>query len=281
MRWPEGVGTFLRRLALLPDSDAEESGEGIEMYDIRKLNSQPLLSSYRPLTWQRRLVPVGEQRFILLFMGIVAVLVFILSEFKIGRMLLYPFAIISTVFHEFGHATVAWLTGGTMGSIQIEWTEAGATRFSGGWPCLILPAGYIGSTAVGALLVFLAFGRRTARWTTIGVMAILAITLLYAHDLFTLISAVFLLVLLGGAWWYKDGAFARHFIIILGVCASLNALTSIINTTVFHTIKGSDAYEFSKRCSILIPAFMYGILWFIVSLAIQALSIAAGLVFFR
>lgn len=280
-RVKEGFSTGMRRFALREDEDDEDGEQGIEMSSFGGKSS--LLTAYgrRESGWKARLMPNRDQRTILILMAITAVLVTAASETRLGRFFVYPFAILSTVFHEFGHATMAWLTGGSMGSIEIKMDESGATRFHGGFVCAILPAGYIGSTLLGALLLFMAFGRRTARATSVGVMVILAITFIWASGWFTYVASAALLTLLAGAIWFQEGAYTRHFLIVLGVCASLQSILSILNSTVFNTIEGSDAYVFARRCSFLIPAFVYGLLWFILSLAIQIAAIVGAIVFFK
>lgn len=210
-----------------------------------------------------------------------AVIITIGYQFGITRLILYPFAILSTIFHEFGHAFMALLTGGRMRNITIQMDESGATRFSGGHICLILPAGYIGSTLMGALLLFMGFGYRTSRYGSLGIIVILLMTLWFAGNWFALFSSILLGAMLLGAFFYQDGAYTRHYILFLGVICSMEAILSILNGTVFHTIKESDAYVFSQRCSFLLPAFVFGLLWLIISIGLVGLSTCSALVFFK
>ncbi|PJF16992.1 hypothetical protein PSACC_03197 [Paramicrosporidium saccamoebae] len=264
------------RLALLPDSGKDDEME-LHGYGVAR---SPLLVGRRS-KWARRLHPTKEQWTILGLLAAQLVLITACYQFRVTRLILFPFAILSTIFHEFGHALMCWLTGARMGSININFDESGATRFSGGWLCLILPAGYIGSTLIGALLVFMAFGHRTAKWSAVIVILILLVTLFFSSGLFTILSSLGLTALLGFAFMFKDGAFTRHVILFLGAIASVQSILSILNATVFNTIEGSDAYVFAHRCSVLIPAFVYGILWFIISLALLALSVLSALVVFK
>jgi hypothetical protein len=270
---------WVNRFALKPDSSEEE----FEMYNYGNRGAigmrSPLIG--RRSSWRERLRPTKEQWTILILLGGELLLISIISEFTLGRLVLWPFAIISTIFHEFGHAIACWMTGARMGNIQIKMDESGDTRFVGGWFCAIVPAGYIGSTLIGALLVFMAFGVKTSRYTAIGVALILLFTLYYSVGVFTVVSSIGLLVLLLVAYRYKEGAYTRHFILFLGAISSTQAINSILNSTVFNTIKGSDAYVFAHECSILIPAFVYGFIWFVISLALLAASVLAALIFFK
>jgi hypothetical protein len=60
-------------------------------------------------------------------------------------------------FHEFGHAITAVLTGGRVKSISLDPREGGVTHMVGGMSAITLPAGYLGSSLIGALLIFCGF----------------------------------------------------------------------------------------------------------------------------
>ncbi|KNE66735.1 hypothetical protein AMAG_11232 [Allomyces macrogynus ATCC 38327] len=74
----------------------------------------------------------------------------------LGR-LLDPLKLIVVAFHEFSHAIVGKCTGAKIESIEVNPDQGGATRLRGGNACLVLPAGYIGSSIFGSLLVFCSF----------------------------------------------------------------------------------------------------------------------------
>lgn len=164
MEWWERVKKFVRRLSL-----AEEES-GAQLIHMRSLGGHPMDRYAAPSSagimdrLKQPIRPTQEQKNILVLITVMLVLVLVINQISLLSLVFYPFAIINTIFHEFGHAAMCLLTGGRMGSIEIQMNEAGATRFSGGWPCLILPAGYIGSTAMGAVLLFTGFGHRTSRY---------------------------------------------------------------------------------------------------------------------
>jgi len=60
-------------------------------------------------------------------------------------------------FHEFGHAITACCTGGRVESISLDPREGGVTHMRGGISAVTLPAGYLGSSLIGALLIFCGF----------------------------------------------------------------------------------------------------------------------------
>ena len=302
------VRDYLRRFTLTPTSEAEaRSAEAYDLdsgkYASPRTGSIPIFSSTATSTttsrrhpldryaasgndsWWHRLRsdlrPSKEQQTILTLLGIMLIVIIIGYQFWITRVMLYPFAILSTIFHEFGHAFMALLTGARMHSITIQMDESGATRFSGGHHCLILPAGYIGSTLMGALLLFMGFGYRTSKYVSLGVVVILLLTLWFAGNLFALFSSLALGAMLLVAFFYKDGAYTRHYVLFLGVICSMEAILAILNGTVFHTIKESDAYVFSQQCSFLLPSFVYGLLWFLISLALVFFAIVSALIFYK
>lgn len=72
-----------------------------------------------------------------------------------GSPLLYPLKLTVVFFHELSHAIAAWATGGQVLRIGLGMDESGVTLTQGGWPLIILNAGYVGSLlwGVGLLIV--------------------------------------------------------------------------------------------------------------------------------
>lgn len=65
------------------------------------------------------------------------------------------------------------------------------------------------------------------------------------------------------------------------VICSTKGLQTTLNSVVFHTIEGSDAHVFARQCSILVPAFVYGLIWLLASIAIVALAIYSALIVYK
>lgn len=262
-----------RRLApLLPP--------GREGYASRFGSAAATLSSL-PRTWRARVRPSHEQATVLMLLSFFGVVYFVLSQFYAGRLLIYPFAIASTVFHEFGHALATLATGGRVRSISVALDESGLTRHVGGWRCAVLPAGYVGSTAAGALLVFAAFGARAARIAAGAVLCVLAATAYFAADVVTLAAVVALSAMLLYAVLRSGGQYCRHAVAALGAVCSLHGLVCILASTVFDYVPESDAARFAAECSFLVPAFVYGLLWLAVSAALVLLSVLSALVLLK
>ena len=86
-----------------------------------------------------------------------------------GRMLLYPFALLSTWAHEMGHGLSALLTGGTFDHLVL-YPNLGGTAFSrtpvGSYlaPVLVSAGGLVGPAVAGGLTIVFGARPRLARW---------------------------------------------------------------------------------------------------------------------
>src|SRR5512143_631488 len=97
----------------------------------------------------------------------------------------YPFRLFVVLLHEISHGLAAVATGGAIVSIGLSFDEGGVCLTRGGWPFLILNAGYLGSLLWGGLFLLLG-GRRTRARPAVaglGVFA-LAVTLAYVRTWF-------------------------------------------------------------------------------------------------
>ncbi|CAN1122594.1 hypothetical protein LINPERPRIM_LOCUS2810 [Linum perenne] len=77
--------------------------------------------------------------------------------------LLTPFKLITVFLHEASHAIACILTCGKVEGIQVHANEGGVTQTRGGIYWLILPAGYLGSSFWGMLLILASTNLLTAR----------------------------------------------------------------------------------------------------------------------
>ncbi|MBQ38755.1 MAG: hypothetical protein CME04_20400 [Gemmatimonadaceae bacterium] len=67
--------------------------------------------------------------------------------------LIKPFRVFVVMVHEVCHASASLMTGGDVIEMHTAWEESGHTLTSGGWPPLIISAGYVGSALIGAALI--------------------------------------------------------------------------------------------------------------------------------
>lgn len=108
--------------------------------------------------------------------------------------ILYPFRLFVSLVHELGHGTAAILSGGRFVRFQVFDNGAGLASTTGGSELLILPAGYLGAAAFGAVLLVLANRLRSVRGVAIGTAALIAIAVI----LFSGAQVALLIGLLGG-----------------------------------------------------------------------------------
>jgi hypothetical protein len=87
----------------------------------------------------------------------------VISLIPIISLLLYPLRLFVTFIHEGSHALAATLTGGQAFQINVMPDASGVTYTTGGWPPIIVMAGYIGASAYGAAMLTLARRPGTAR----------------------------------------------------------------------------------------------------------------------
>ena len=242
-----------------------------------------MIDSYGLKGWsalKMRLKPTSDQQKHLMTFAVMLLAITAAYQFSITRLILYPFELVSTVFHEFGHALITLLTGGRVSAIEINPNESGVTRFIGGMRCLILPAGYLGSSLAGATLLILSFGEKSAKFAAGGTGIVLLATIYWAGTVFTVISGVFMVLAMGLVYFYAPRHLAKV-ILFMGVMGSIVSLLSIVSHLITNTIDGSDAVEFARHCSILVPSMVYGICWFIFASGLIAFSMILGVYIYK
>ena len=117
-------------------------------------------------------------------------------------------------FHEFGHAITACCTGGRVKSISLDPREGGVTKMQGGISAITLPAGYLGSSLIGALLIFCGFDIVASKIASIVLAVCFLLTLWWARrDWLTIITVLFAVGLLV-ACWFIDHAEPLRFVVV-------------------------------------------------------------------
>jgi len=181
----------------------------------------------------------------------------------------YPLRLLVTFIHEGSHALMTVLTGGAVTSLTISADGSGLTKSLGGFGLLVSPAGYLGATLYGALLVA-ALRRGVSGRALLMVTGVIVglLTLCFGHFgtnpsdfLLTTISGVGLTValILGGLRLSEHTAgFAAAFI---GIQCILNALFDL--RTLFElsvsTNAATDAQNMASMT--LLPAVFWSVLW--------------------
>jgi hypothetical protein len=117
-------------------------------------------------------------------------------------------------FHEFGHAITACCTGGRVKSISLDPHEGGVTHMQGGISAITLPAGYLGSSIIGALLIFAGFDIVASKVASIVLGVCFLLTLWWARrDWLTIVTILLAVGLLVACWFIVHGEALRWVVV--------------------------------------------------------------------
>jgi Peptidase M50B-like len=181
----------------------------------------------------------------------------------------YPFRLFVVFLHEISHGLAAVLTGGAIESIGLSFDEGGVCRTRGGWPFLILNAGYLGSLLWGALFLVLGERRTRARSViaAIGVFT-LAVTLIYVRTLFGFGYGLATgLALLAVASRLRP-AVSEVLLAAIGATSALYAVWDVASDVLLRHSGESDAAALAQLTGL--PAGVWGVVWIALSLAVLA-----------
>ena len=192
------------------------------------------------------------------------------SIFLWNTILLYPLKLLVVLMHETSHAIAALVTGGSVERIAINVMQGGITYTQGGSRFVILSAGYIGSSLIGALLLW-ASARKPWKEYLAEVFGVLIIieTILWVRDIFTLAFAIlmgFFCMLLGTK---IKGVLEKVFIQWTGAICCLYAVYDIFSDILTLRIAGQEKNDAQMLAELThIPAFAWGAIWIAVAVAI-------------
>ncbi|MBC7541608.1 MAG: M50 family metallopeptidase [Candidatus Sericytochromatia bacterium] len=197
---------------------------------------------------------------------------------------LYPFRLLVTLFHEFGHALATYLVGGHVARIEIDAMGAGVTH-SYGWyfgdlgRFVITSGGYLGSACFGALILVISGKPKIERYLLPVLTAWLGIVgVFFWGGLFTFVACIGLAGLFFLASRYLPVGLRRFVATFLGIFTALYALrdTVVLITSqgAYHFVGGagrSDAEALQDLTHI--PAVVWAVLWLGISLAVVWLAL--------
>jgi len=182
--------------------------------------------------------------------------------------LLWPIKIVVVLFHELGHALAAWITGGEVQEIQLAPTQAGLTLTRGGWPVLILNAGYLGSLLAGVGLLLATRSKRAIRvlaWVLPAILLVTGIALVRPILGFGFVFTVIAALGFGVLARYGATDLVRWVLRGLGVFSVLYALFDI-RDDVFLGGGQSDAHMLAQIT--FVPAAVWGLGWIAVGIGV-------------
>jgi len=231
--------------------------------------------------FQTQIQPNETQRNTLIVAGVYIVIIAILWHVPYLKIIIYPFKLLTVGFHEMSHAFVGVLTCAKIHSIQLDPDEGGATVMSGGINWLTLPAGYLGSSFIGACLITCGFDTNASKVATIVLAIFFLITLWWARR--SWLTWVLLLGMSGliVLFWFAGGSVAlRYFVLFIGVMSCLYCVWDVIDDTVARKVNKSDASEFARICKCC-PSRVWGVIWTVQAIIYFALGIIIGLLAFK
>ncbi|OTA68690.1 hypothetical protein K449DRAFT_387013 [Hypoxylon sp. EC38] len=215
-------------------------------------------------------------------LGIIAayvVIIAILWNVPYVRWSLWPFKMLVIAFHEFGHAITACCTGGRVKSISLDPREGGVTHMVGGKSAITLPAGYLGSSLIGALLIFCGFDIVASKIASLVLGVCFLLTLWWGkRDWLTIVTILLAVGLLVACWFIVHAEPLRFVVLFIGVMSSLYSVWDICDDLILRKVNSSDASVFAQRYGG--SSQCWGILWSIISVCFMAAAIVAGIAAF-
>jgi hypothetical protein len=192
----------------------------------------------------------------------------------------YPIKIFVVCLHELGHAMAALLTGGQVIGIQIFPEEGGVTFTRGGWPFVILSAGYLGSLLAGGALLYLSGRRRRGRALMIVLAGLIALsTLLFFRNFFGVLYGLLAAVAMFFSAYRLPVAVNDYCVRFIAITSCLYAVLDIRSDlfTLAPARSGivNDAAALSRLTGI--PAIIWAILWLAISLLVLGLVFRSAL----
>ncbi|KAF6798233.1 hypothetical protein CSOJ01_12745 [Colletotrichum sojae] len=211
--------------------------------------------------------------------GAYAVIIAILWNVPYLRSVLWPFKMLTVAFHEFGHAITACCTGGRVVSITLDPNEGGATLMKGGKQAITLPAGYLGSSLIGGLLIFCGFNINASKVASMVLGVCFLLTLWWGkRDWLTILTVLLAVGLLIAAWFISHAQALRFVVLFIGVMSALYSVWDICDDLIMRKVNSSDASVFAQRYGG--SSQCWGVVWSIISICLMAVAIVAGLAAF-
>ncbi|KAG8928909.1 hypothetical protein FRC01_005191 [Tulasnella sp. 417] len=251
----------------------------------------PALYSYSPIddvhelvtreTLGQRLTPNATQKTTLIVAGVYVIVIAILWVAPVVNWIIYPFKLLTVGFHEMSHALAGVLTGAKIKSIELDPDEGGATRMSGGIPWVTLPAGYLGSSFIGACLIACGFDIVASKIACIVLAVFFVFTLWWARRnwlTWALVGGLAVLIIL--AWFIADSVALRFVILFIGVMSCMYSIWDIVDDTLARKVNESDASRFAEVCGCC-PSQTWGVFWLAISFIFFILGILVGVVAFK
>lgn len=215
-----------------------------------------------------------NQTLTLTFFGMV--ITYLLWNVDLFSPLAYPFRLFVTYVHEAGHGLAAIITGGQVVEFSVSPDGSGLALTRGGTRAIVIPAGYLGAAAFGAILFYTIHRFTSAvRGISMALGAFIVIfTILYARpDDGGAWTAIVIGLLVGGFLAVMGfRASTRTNVLVLSVLAIMTGLNAVLDVTSLIRFADScmmtsvgqvcnDAQAFHTEVAPVLPASMWAMLW--------------------
>jgi hypothetical protein len=174
-----------------------------------------------------------------------------------------PLDYLNTHIHEFCHAIVGVLTGGTVESIVVNANGSGETLILGGNLLLIAPAGYLGATALGTAIILCGSTPNRARAVLGAIAFVLSLSMIFwvRGDLVGILSGFgWIAVLIAGAVFLRGKA-ALFACQLIGLEQCLNSVTSIYQLLQLSVVGEVHSDASNMQTITHLPALLWATIW--------------------
>ncbi|TMW88136.1 uncharacterized protein [Solanum lycopersicum] len=207
-----------------------------------------------------------DQVIFLVTIAVYTVFIFILWR----TFIITPFKLITVFLHEVSHAIACKLTCGEVVGIKVHANEGGVTQTRGGLSWVILPAGYLGSSFWGMVLILASTNVLSAMIAAGCFIAALLIVLCLAKNWTLRGLCIGFIIFIGGIWALQiqtEVRMLRYVILFIGVMNSLFSVYDIYDDLISRRVNTSDAEKFAELCPCCCAGPFWGVLWGMISFA--------------
>lgn len=182
-------------------------------------------------------------------------------------LVLLPLQYLNTHLHEFCHALAAVATGGQVDYIHVFGSGGGVTLGSGN-PYAVDPAGYLGATIIGALMILSSRTERGAAITlrTVGVVLSLSLLLWVRGDLVGIVSGLAWIACLFALPVKVKGRNLVFVAQLLGIQQCLSSIQSLYILFRISAFGGAQSDAAIMAQDTGIPALFWAVLWGLIGL---------------
>ncbi|KAF8480005.1 peptidase M50B-like-domain-containing protein [Russula ochroleuca] len=248
--------------------------------DVHQLSARSISSS---------ITPNATQRTTLIIACCYIPIIGILWRMPYLNFIIYPFKLLTIGFHEVLFRLRHWigsvsnlcvLTCGHIVFIELDPDRGGATGMTGGIFWLTFPAGYLGSSLIGAALITCGSDTNASKVASLVLAVFFVFTLWWARrNLLTWVLLLGMSGLIVLFWFLKGSEVLRFLVLFIGVMSCLYVLWDIIDDTFTRKVNVSDASGFAKFSCF--PSIVWGVIWLVVALIFFTLGILVGIVVFK